>query len=141
MEPLDLRVAPPRRPRDVLAGVIFLPRTIDKLRATLRGGDPGAYRIPGFSSTMLEQLGIGAGELTAIVAAATSDDEVGAYVAAHTTPERIAGWNAWALARQPAGGDRAEAVARYPFLAERAELGLGVDVLEEDDQRSFAAPD
>jgi hypothetical protein len=38
MDALDLTKAPPRAPRETLAGVVFLPRTIDKMRATLPGG-------------------------------------------------------------------------------------------------------
>ena len=33
MEPLDLRRQLPRGPRETLAGLAFMPRTIDKLRA------------------------------------------------------------------------------------------------------------
>ncbi|HWT06548.1 MAG TPA: DUF5069 domain-containing protein, partial [Xanthomonadales bacterium] len=58
MQPLDLTTAPPRAPRESLAGIVFLPRTIDKMRATLPGGALGAYNIPGFSEMMLEALGI-----------------------------------------------------------------------------------
>ncbi|MGD0050199.1 MAG: DUF5069 domain-containing protein [Vulcanimicrobiaceae bacterium] len=137
MEPLDLRKAPPRRPRATLAGIVFLPRSIDKLRATLPGGDLGLYNVPGFTTAMLEQLGIGVEELTDVVRTAATDDDVAAYVTAHAKPGGIEAWNAFILARQPAGGDRDLAISRYPFLADRAEIGLGVDVLEEDDALMF----
>jgi hypothetical protein len=37
MIPLDLRKHRPRRPREMMLGFYFLPRTIDKLRAELPG--------------------------------------------------------------------------------------------------------
>src|ERR1039458_3327751 len=40
MKPMTLSDKPPRKPRAELAGVVFLPRSIDKVRATLPGGDP-----------------------------------------------------------------------------------------------------
>jgi|HubBroStandDraft_1064217.scaffolds.fasta_scaffold01724_6 hypothetical protein len=138
MEPLDLRTGPPRPPRAALAGIIFLPRSIDKLRATLPGGDIGAYNIPGFTGMMLEKLGIGVEELTDVVRTAATDDDVAAYVTAHAKPGTVEAWNAFILARQTAGGDRDLAISRYPFLADRAEIGLGVDTLEEDDRLLFA---
>jgi hypothetical protein len=42
--PLDLRTRPPRGPRETILGFYFLPRTIDKLRAELPGGNLGAFR-------------------------------------------------------------------------------------------------
>jgi hypothetical protein len=36
----------------------MLARTIDKLRATLPGGNIGAYSIPGFSARMLSAIGV-----------------------------------------------------------------------------------
>jgi hypothetical protein len=138
MEPLDLRQGPPRPPRATLAGIIFLPRSIDKLRATLPGGDIGVYNIPGFTGMMLERLGIGVEDLTEIVRKAATDDDVAAYVTAHAKPSAIEAWNAFILARQTAGGDRDLAISRYPFLADRPGIGLGIDTLEEDDRLTFA---
>jgi len=45
MEPLDLRDAPPRKARAEAGGIVFLPRSIDKVRATLDGGEIGEYKI------------------------------------------------------------------------------------------------
>ena len=138
MHPLDLSTAPPRAPREALAGVVFLPRTIDKVRATLPGGDPGAYNIPGFSQMMLEALGISVGAFTAAVADAADDNAVAAFVSASTSPDRIAEWNALILARLPRNGDRSAALEAYPWLHERPDLILALDVLEEDDRQHFA---
>ena len=56
MEPLDLSKAPPRRTRDEIAGVVFLPRSIDKFRAALPGGNLSGYTIEGFTEKMLGEL-------------------------------------------------------------------------------------
>jgi hypothetical protein len=138
MDPLDLSTRPPRAPHAEIGGVIFLPRSIDKARATLPGGDPGPYVLPGFTGMMLETLGIGEAAFVSAVAAAASDDDVVAFVAAHTTPEKIAAWNAHVSQRRPRNGDRVAALEVYPWLAERPDLILGLDVLAEDDRQYFA---
>jgi hypothetical protein len=138
MQPLDLTTAPPRGPREALAGIAFLPRTIDKVRATLPGGAAGAYTIPGFSEMMFETLGIELDAFRAAVADAANDDGVAAFVTASTSPDRIAAWNALVLARLPRNGDRNAAYEAYPWLRERPDLILAVDVLEEDDRQHFA---
>lgn len=139
MDAITLAKKPPRLPRSELAGIIFLPRSIDKARAMLPGGDPGPYVLRGFTTHMLEHLGISEDAFVAAVASATSDDDVVAFVRANTTPEKIAAWNAFVSARQPRNGDRVSALEIYPWLNERPDLILGLDVLEEDDVRYFAA--
>ncbi len=139
MEALDLTLAPPRPPRAELAGIVFLPRTIDKVRATLPGGRLGAYAIAGFSETMLEMLGIELHDLTEAVRTARSDEDVAAFVTSRANAGAIARWQAYVLKRKPRGGNRDEAIAAYPFLAGRDDIGFSVDVLEEDDRLNFAA--
>ena len=138
MDPLDLTTAPPRAPRESLAGVMFLPRTIDKVRATLPGGAQGAYNVPGFSQMMLDALGIDVVAFTAAVADAKDDDAVATFVTASTSPDRIEQWNALVLARLPRNGDRNAAFEAYPWLRDRPDLVLALDVLEEDDRQHFA---
>ena len=138
MKPLDLTTAPPRGPRESLAGILFLPRTVDKVRATLPGGDTGAYDIPGISTMMFDALGIELDDFRAAVADAADDDGVARFVEHATSPERIAAWNAMLAARLPRGGDRNAAYESYPWLRERPDLPLVLDVLEEDDRRHFA---
>ncbi len=138
MDPLDLTKAPPRAPREELAGVVFLPRTIDKVRATLPGGELGAYNIPGFSEMLLEALGIELDAFRAAVADAANDQAVGAFVSASTSPDLVTEWNAMILARLPRNGDRNAAHEAYPWLRERPDLVLALDVLEEDDRQHFA---
>ena len=54
----DLREHPPRPARDMLGGIYFLARTIDKTRAKIQG-TLGPYKIqPGISGYVFEGLGI-----------------------------------------------------------------------------------
>jgi hypothetical protein len=139
MDAMDLSQRPPRKPRAELGGIIFLPRSIDKARAHRPGGVPGPYVLRGFTQHMLDMLGITQEAFVEVVAVAASDDDVLTSILARTSPEQIATWNAWVSARQPRNGDRVAALESYPWLGERPELQLGLDVLEEDDNRYFAA--
>ena len=55
MDALDLTKQPPRGPRELLPtlDLLMIARTVDKLRATLPGGNLGSYQIPGFSTRLL----------------------------------------------------------------------------------------
>jgi hypothetical protein len=139
MDALDLSNAPPRRPRAELGGVIFLPRSIDKARATLPTGERNEYNVTGLTTRMLEKLGITPDDFIAAVAAAKSDDDVLAYVRGHATQAQIDEWNAFASAFQPRNGDRAEAQKIFTWLGERPDLTQALDILEEDDKRNYAA--
>lgn len=138
MEPLDLSQGPPRPPRAELAGIIFLPRTIDKIRATLPGGKLGEYTLAGFTETMLQMLGIEIADFTEIVRTAENDDAIAAYVGARAVAGGVERWHAYALHRKPRGGDIAAAIESYPFLAGRADHGISLDVLAEDDAYIFS---
>ena len=135
MRALDLTLDPPRSPRLRLAQCDFLPRSIDKVRATLPGGNLGDYKLGGTTELMLQTLGISLPAFTAAVAAAGSEADVATFIEGQTTSERVAEWNATLALRQPRGGNRAEAIAVYPWLAERPDMIFLLDVLEEDDRR------
>ena len=137
MECLDLRLAPPRPPRAELAGVIFLPRSIDKVRATLPGGSLGQYTIEGFTTMMLERLGVSLDDFVSAVREASTDEEVAAYVAAHADAKGVAAWREFIAKSEIYGGDRAEAVRDFPYLAERPDIVYSLDLLAEDDRQSF----
>jgi hypothetical protein len=138
MTPLDLRTAPPRPPRATAGGVIFLPRSIDKARASFPGGNLGEYTIEGITQWMLEKLGVEISAFTAAVERARDDDDVVAFVSERTTQATIDEWNASILQRLSRGGNRAEALVAHPWLVTRPDLTLSVDVLEEDDRQSFS---
>ncbi len=138
MQALDLSIAPPRAPRAELSGIVFLPRSIDKARASLPGGNLGEYTMKGFTATMLEMFGITAEDFIVRVHAATTDEEIAAFVRATASAEQIAAWQALVGKRLPRNGDRAAAIEHYPWLANRPDLILTLDVLEEDDRQMFA---
>jgi hypothetical protein len=137
MEPLDLTVAPPRPPRAELAGVIFMPRSIDKVRATLPGGKLGLYNIAGFTQMMLDALLISLESFTACVAKANDDEDVARFVRTNTMAQERTKWNTFLEGREPRGGNRVEAIETYPWLVSRPDLILALDVLMEDDKQIF----
>jgi hypothetical protein len=130
MEPLDLSKAHPRRAREELAGIIFLPRSIDKARALLPGGVANGYTIEGFSEKMLDTLKIPVADFMALVARAQSDDDVAAYVVEHAAPGGAEAWNAGVLKRELYQGNREEAIAENPWLADHPEIKLSLDFLQ-----------
>jgi uncharacterized protein DUF5069 len=130
MEPLDLSKARPRATRAELAGVTFLPRSIDKFRAALPGGTLAGYSIEGFTGRMLENLGIAPDAFQAAVAAAKSDEDVASFVREHAVPGGADTWNSFVLNREIYNGDRAEAIAENPWLADHPEIRLSVDFLQ-----------
>jgi hypothetical protein len=130
MEPLDLSNAHPRAARAELAGVIFLPRSIDKFRAALPGGNLAGYSLEGFTGRMLENLGIAPDAFQSAVLAAQSDEDVASYVRDHAVAGGADAWNDFALNREVYNGDRAEAIAENPWLAEHPEIRLSLDFLQ-----------
>ena len=139
MKELDLTTAPPRPPRAEVLGIVFLPRSIDKLRASLPGGSRGVYNLAGFTEIMLEELGTTSERVLPLVASAKDDEEIAAALLRDAPAGAVEKWNAFVLARLPRGGNRAEALEAYPWLHERPDLLLAVDILAEDDRRCFAS--
>ncbi len=139
MQPLDLRLAPPRLPRAATRGILFLPRSIDKARAALPGGNLGLYSLEGVTERMVEAFGKTLPGLTACVAAATDDDDVAEWLVQGASEGAAAAWDAWIAVRTPRGGGREDAIAMYPWVVERPDLVYTLDILVEDDRRTFAS--
>jgi hypothetical protein len=118
-------------------GIIFLPRSIDKVRATLPGGNLGQYSIAGFTHMMLEMLNISIDSFTVAIAKAEDDDAVAAFVRANTMVDERNHWNAFISTREPRGGNREEAYETYPWLRDRPDLIYALDVLAGDDVQTF----
>jgi Domain of unknown function (DUF5069) len=140
MNALDLTKQPPRSPRELLPGLSLLmaARTVDKLRATLPGGNLGQYQITGFSSRLIEALGFPEGALREAIARASSDRDVANWIAEHSDPAKYAEINA-ALER-PSIGERlgdAEFLARYPIARLLAPDSSRLDLLVADDREAF----
>ena len=141
MNALDLTKRPPRSPRELLPGLDLLmaARTVDKIRATLPGGNIGSYQITGFSSRLLERLGIVESLLREAVAGAASDAEIAQWIAAHSDAGRYAEINA-ALERATVGERLSdpEFVARYPIARRLPPDTSRLDLLVADDKEAFS---
>jgi Domain of unknown function (DUF5069) len=129
MTSLDLRRAPPRGPRVRLNGLSMMARTVDKLRATLPGGNLGAYQIQDMSAWLLAELDISEAALRDVVATAPDDSYVAAWLNERTDSSRYRRINEALAARVTDG-------TSYP-AASRAGMKLLFDVLEYDDRESF----
>jgi len=141
MEPLNLTRRPPRSPRQFLPGLelFMLARTVDKIRATLPGGNIGEYQITGFSSSLLNALGISEAVLRKVIAEAGSDEEVAAWIREHTDAVRYAEINAKLEGRTV--GDRLndpEFLRRYPKAKNLPPETSRLDHLIADDAEAFA---
>ncbi|MGA9944958.1 MAG: DUF5069 domain-containing protein [Candidatus Cybelea sp.] len=143
MNALDLTQRPPRSPRELLPGLNLLmaARTVDKIRATLPGGNIGDYQITGFSSSLLNALGIAEAVLRKAIAGAPSDAEVATWIREHTNPERYAEINAKLEGRTV--GERLndpEFLRRYPSARNLPPETSRLDHLIADDAEAFAKP-
>jgi hypothetical protein len=138
MTPLDLRIRPPRGPRETLLGFYLLPRTIDKLRAELPGGNVGAYlnHDTGFSAYVVRRLGLEMNEFRAAVAAAPDEEAVVEWLAdridRNSAPALNAKLETFVVERMSAE-DQVLVRQRHPVMAERPELSKILDILDADD--------
>jgi hypothetical protein len=131
----DLRKHPPRSAREMLGGIYFLPRTIDKMRAKL-AGTLGPYKItPGISGYLFEWLDIYEDEFADAVKNAKSDDEVVAWVHANSDQSKYAGLNEMLLNRGIRdAAHRAQVLPQYPILNDRPTLTNWFEIFEIDDK-------
>jgi Domain of unknown function (DUF5069) len=134
----DLRTHPPRGPREQLAGLLFLPRTIDKVRAKLQG-TLGLYKVaPGISGYLFEWLGITEEQFTQAVREAKDDAEIGAWVRSHCDAGKFGEINE-RLSRRAIRDEqhRLEVLPRYPVLEEYPALRNWFEIFEVDDRWTF----
>jgi len=119
--------------------LLMMARTIDKLRATLPGGNLGSYQIQGFSGHLLKQLGIDEQALRDVVARAASDQEMADWIRQNSDPARYEPLNAKFLEMTIADrlGD-AEWMARYPIANSLPPETPRLDLLVADDAEMFA---
>jgi len=143
MEPLDLRNKPPRGCYSELDGLMLMPRTIDKLRARLPGGEPGVYfingKIKGISGYLLERLGITEAELLESVRLAPTEDDVASWLRARTDASQYPAINATLRRVKPKHAED-EAYFRSEYaetMAAHPELEFLVDIVDADDRRRF----
>ena len=144
MEPLDLTHRPPRATRATLLGAMFLPRTIDKLRAELPGGTIGPYmnHDRGFSAYVVRRLGLDMDEFRAAVGRARDEDEVVAWLRERIDPATVDETNRKVesfTSERMTPDDRALLEERHPVLRDRPELTSILDILDAEDARAFSA--
>ena len=142
MEPLDLTLQAPRSCRATLLGYYLLPRTIDKLRAELPGGNIGSYlnHDTGFSAFVVKRLGLDMDEFRRVVGAAKDEDAVVTWLEARVDPAGATALNAkldsFTVSRM-SPADQILVRERHPILAQRPELDVVLDVLDDDDRLAF----
>jgi len=145
MEPLDLRAQPPRSPYAELDGLMLLPRTIDKLRASLPGGNTGDYYIngviKGISGYLLERLGITEEELRDTVARAADEEEVAAWLRTRSDASQYPAINETLRRIRPKHAEDPAVFAEIyaETLAKNPHLERIVDIVEADDLRIFGS--
>ncbi len=142
MTGLDLRRHAPRSPYERLDGLVFMPRTIDKIRATLPGGDLGPYLItPGLSNILLAMIGIPLNALRAVVIVAMHDDQIAAWLRHHTDTAQYEPVNRVLASRRNADvptGERDHFESLYPQYL-RAQYPVLFDLLVADDRELYPA--
>ena len=138
MTPLDLHQQAPRGPRETLLGFYFLPRTVDKLRAELPGGNPGDYvnEERGFSAYIVRRLGLDMDEFRQAVADCTDETALQQWLAARIDPSTASVLNAkfeTFVVDRMSPDDQSLVRRRHPVMAVRPELSKILDILEADD--------
>ena len=141
MEALDLTQRPPRSPRERLGDLdlLMLARTVDKVRATLPGGNIGPYQISGFSSSLLNALEMSEADLRAVIAKANDESEIVAWIRGRSDASKYAAFNEKLAGRTIADriGDQRWA-ARYPIAQGLPPETPLIDMLVADDEDMFA---
>jgi hypothetical protein len=143
MKPLDLTRQPPRSCYEELDGLMMMPRTIDKLRGFLPGGNPGDYfingKIPGLSQFLIDRLGVTLEDLQALVARAADEGEIAAWLREHTDPSAYPALNATLQRIKPKHAHDPKYFAEIyaPTLAAHPDLEHIVDIIDADDRRVF----
>ena len=136
MKPLNLREKPPRDARERLAGLMMLPRTIDKARASLTGGDPGGYFItPGLSAWLLRKLRFTEDEFVELVRNADSEEQIAEIVGARASEDRIEHLNGFMESFKVA--DVAEDHNFEELYGPCDPNDLVIDVMARDDAKMF----
>jgi Domain of unknown function (DUF5069) len=143
MTPLDLRKQRPRGVRETMLGFYFLPRTVDKLRAELPGGNIGSYlnHDTGFSAYVVRRLGLDMNEFREAVANAPDEaaliEWLAARVNASAAPELNAKLETFVVDRMKPE-DQVLVRQRHPVMAERPDLTKILDIIDAEDERAFA---
>jgi hypothetical protein len=142
MTPLDLRKQPPRGPRETMLGFYLLPRTVDKLRAQLPGGDLGEYlnHDIGFSAYVVRRLSLDMDEFRDAVARGADEAAVAEWLAARVDAASAPALNEKLetfVVERMSPADQALVRERHPVMQSRPGLTKILDILEADDADTF----
>ena len=148
MEALDLSVRPPRSPYAQMHGIYMLPRTIDKMRAQLPGGNLGPYsfRTPfgaGLSILLLECLGLSERDLFELVQQVRAEEEIADRL--RKTVDRSSKAHINGMLLSPTVEDVLKLIPApafdefYPAAKNRPKTTPMFEVLLEDDRLMFPA--
>jgi hypothetical protein len=126
-----------------MLGFYVLPRTIDKLRAELPGGDPGAYinEERGFSAYVARRIGLDMNELRQAVAEAPDEAALVEWLAARVDASAAPAINAKLetfVVERMSADDQLLVRSRHPVMATRPDLSKVLDILDADDREAFA---
>jgi len=143
VKPLDLKVRPPRGPRARVADIVYTGRVIDKMRASLPGGDlNGFFPFTGFSQLWSYYTRIDLVEFQQLVLDADSEDEVQRWLADRTRsldkPAINAKMERFTTDRTPEPMRELFEIS-YPSDL-RSRFPVLFDLLEADDARLYQLP-
>lgn len=142
MDPLNLTIHRPRRVRDTMLGFYFIPRTIDKLRAELPGGNIGPYlnHERGLSSYVVRRLGLAMGAFRDAVSVGQDDDDVARWLARRVdvglAPALNAKLESFVVERMTLE-DQALLRESHPVAQRRPNLTKLLDIIDADDGEMF----
>ena len=123
--------------------MIFMPRTIDKLRGFLPGGHPGEFvinaKIKGMSGFLFEQLGVTEAQMLDVVARAETDDDVAAWLRENVDVAKYPALNETMRRIKPKHAEDPAFFADFyaPTLAKHPHLETILEIIEADDRRLF----
>jgi hypothetical protein len=145
MQPLDLHFRPPRGAREKLAGLVFMSRTVDKLRAEMPGGALAPYLndANGISNYMCKRVGLDMEELRAAVIAAKDEDELEVWLNGRLDPAAVEEANSKleALTIERLSPENLALVKRnHPIMELRPELVTFFDIFDADDAATYPDP-
>jgi hypothetical protein len=141
---MNSKVIQPRSPREIMAGWVYLPRFIDKVRLHLAGQLPADYHenfTKGFDAAWLKAAGLTADQFVSVVKNTITDGEVCDWVRKNvqTSEAEKAVFQATILNRGREGEEikaRLKQRKEAAGLAHREDIQTFVDLIDADEKRS-----
>ena len=133
----------PRSPRETMAGWVYLPRFVDKIRLHLAGKLHADYQenfTKGFDGAWLKTAGVSADQVIEAVKNSVTDGQVTDWVAKHVkkTEAEKAAFREFILKRGTEGGeitDRLKMRKEQAGLSNRDDIKTFVDYIDADEKR------